>query len=222
MKIVHALTFMESGSFSKLNTENLSSDHLTYHLKKLQQEGIITKADDLYYLTDKGKEFASRLDIFNVRLEKQSKIHLVHVCRRFEDGNQFFLLQERKKHPFFGWLGFPSGKLKYGHDIFEEVQRELLEETGLRGKPELKIVKHVRVRVAGSNEVLDDKFFYYFDFVEPQGEFVAETIEGRNIWMTPEQFQAAPNIFENVIPIFDQIETDRILFEEVLEDYKAI
>ncbi|PYE88489.1 NUDIX hydrolase [Phyllobacterium leguminum] len=58
-------------------------------------------------------------------------ISLIHgvsvICRR--DGR--FLLVERGREPWKGWLAFPGGSLEEGETPVEAARRELMEETGL-------------------------------------------------------------------------------------------
>lgn len=57
-----------------------------------------------------------------------SLIHGVSViCRR--DGR--FLLVERGREPWKGWLAFPGGRREEGETPEEAARRELMEETGL-------------------------------------------------------------------------------------------
>jgi ADP-ribose pyrophosphatase YjhB (NUDIX family) len=69
----------------------------------------------------------------------------------------------RKKHPYFDWMGFPSGKAKFGNNLANEVLRELEEETGLVGKnPQLKLIQHSLVKIKSTGERSKIKFFIIF------------------------------------------------------------
>ena len=81
-----------------------------------------------YELTRRGKEYANRMDTEELVIEKQPKL-VVDIG--IEDGKGKWLFQERRKQPYSGYWGFPTGKIRWGEAMLEAAVRELMEETGL-------------------------------------------------------------------------------------------
>ena len=83
--------------FSDLNSDKISTDQFTFHVKRLRQREIIKKdPDGLYRLTMKGKEYANRFDVDGqkVMLERQAKLGILIVCKNKEGK---YLIQKRLK-----------------------------------------------------------------------------------------------------------------------------
>jgi ADP-ribose pyrophosphatase YjhB (NUDIX family) len=219
MVIINNLIFKLSARFSELNTLSIPNDQFNYHIKKLVDEGYISKSDEnLYSLTLKGKNFASSTDIYNLKIEKQSRIHLIPVCIRDFNGVTKYLIHRRKKHPYFDWSGFPSGKAKYGNFYDSEVIRELEEETGLVGTPTLKVIKHVLIKLKGSDEVVEDKQFFFYRIDDLQNELLIKTIEGENSWLSLDELSNTPNVYPDNAWVIGVINDEGIKFvEENLE-----
>lgn len=216
--IINTLTFKKGAKFSELNTLNLSNDQFNYHIKKLKDLGFIDKdQNNIYLLTNKGKKLSGELDIFNAEIEKQSKVHLVPICSKEVDGKKQYLMHLRKKHPYYDFLCFPSGKAKYGEAYAEGVIRELEEETGLSGTPNLKLIKHIQVTLKGTTEVIEDKVFYYFVVTDLQNELISKTIEGENYWMSVSDIQSFPNVYPDQLEIINLLDRNIFFLEESIE-----
>lgn len=115
-------------------------------------------------------------------------------------------MHRRTKHPFYGWIGFPTGKVKFGSFISEEVLRELEEETGLTGKPEIQLIIHYLVKSNQTKAILEDMVIFYFVINEITGKLIQSTIEGENMWMTLEKFKKEERKFEDKMQIIEHIE----------------
>jgi ADP-ribose pyrophosphatase YjhB (NUDIX family)/predicted transcriptional regulator len=215
MHIINALTFKKEAKFSELNTENMPTDHFNYHLQKLIKDGLVLKnLEGKYELTQSGKKYSSQTDTYNLKIEKQAKIGVIPVCIKEENGQKFFLMHKRKKHPYFDWIGFPSGKAKYGTFFKDEVIRELEEETGLSGESELKIITHYHVYKSGTNELMEDKVFYIYKITNLTDSLLEKTQEGENVWMTIEEMSKESRIFSDNLWIAENIDQEGIVFRE--------
>ncbi len=115
MAILRKLLVGRSASFSELSTASgLTSDHTNFHIKKLISASMvehISKEYGKYQLTRKGKEYANRMDTDEFVIEKQPKIS---VDIGIEDSKGRFLFEERRKQPYYGYWGFPTGKIRWG------------------------------------------------------------------------------------------------------------
>lgn len=220
MVIVNNLTFKEKARFAELNTEQLTTDQFNYHLKALMKHKIIEKDEENFYaLTFKGRSFSSDTDIYNLKIEKQSKIHVAPVCIKMFGKQKKYLLHRRTKHPYFGWMGIPTGKTKWGHSYEDEVIRELEEETGLTGNPTLKVILHSRMKLRSTDKIEDDRVFYYYRIDDIQNELITKTIEGENYWLSIDEIKSEKNIFPDTLWILEGMEKDGIVFKEVVESY---
>ena len=160
--ILRILLFKESARFAELNTGNISNDHFTFHLKRLLEQKLVEKNQDSFYnLTIIGKEYANRLDTDakDIDIERQAKLSVLMVCVDNSDKETRYLVQQRLKHPSFGFYGFVSGKIKWGETVFESAQRELKEETNLEAELALAGIEH-KIDYSDKNELLEDKYFY--------------------------------------------------------------
>lgn len=199
--------------FSDLNTEGISSDHFTFHVKRLVKEGIVVKGEDgLYRLTSNGKEYANRFDIDEkeILLQKQAKVGILVVGR----DKDRFLIQQRLKEPFYGYYGFITGKIKWGESIYEAAKRELEEEAGLStGKFVLKGIEH-KIDYSKEGELLEDKFFYIVEAINMSGQLIEEFDCGKNQWLNKKQISELPDLFGDVPNIIKAVEGDRLVFFE--------
>ncbi|MEO5499492.1 MAG: hypothetical protein ABIR46_03265, partial [Candidatus Saccharimonadales bacterium] len=110
--ILRELLFRPSASYSVLQKlSGLDSDHFKFHLKRLVEIGYVEKRTLVYRLTVAGKEYANKIDTDQNMIERQPKSAVILVVYREEKGVEEFLVQERLKHPYFGFWGFASGKV---------------------------------------------------------------------------------------------------------------
>jgi 8-oxo-dGTP pyrophosphatase MutT (NUDIX family) len=180
--ILRELLFHNGSSFSALNKLDLTNDHFTFHIKRLISEEIIEKKGKLYYLTQKGKQLAGKLDIYGLKMEKFGTPSVAVTAKKIIDGKLHFLIQQRLKEPLYGFFGFVNGKIKFGEFAKETAKRELLEETGLIGDPEIVTIQH-RLRGPNRDDIKLDHYFFIYMVENPEGE-LKHTEEGNNYWKT--------------------------------------
>lgn len=200
--------------FSDLNSEGISNDHFTFHVKRLVNEGVISKGEDgLYRLTSSGKEYANRFDIDGkeVVLQRQAKIGILVVAR---DKDKRFLIQERLKEPYYGYHGFVSGKIRWGEPIYEAAARELEEEAGLTASNlVLKGIEH-KIDYSQERELLEDKFFYIVEAKNNSGQLKEVFDCGKNQWLTKKQIAGLADLFGDVPKIIQAVEQSKLTFFE--------
>jgi len=180
--ILRELLFVPAASFSELQKKtNLESDHFKFHIARLVEVGYVEKRSDRgYVLTVSGKEYANKLDTDQNAIERQPKSAVIIVL---EDGD-LVLIQERLKHPYFGFWGYPGGKIRWGETILTAAARELKEETGLEADLQYRGVYHEHVRSAETGEILEDKIFHIVSAHSPSGDLFENFEGGRNAWMS--------------------------------------
>ena len=108
------------------------------------------------------------------------------------------LVQDRIK----SWKGlsFPGGHIEEGESIVDSAVREVQEETGLTPQ---------NLRFCGVMHWLNDRtleryLVYLFKTFDYSGEFMSECDEGRNFWITLEDFKNTPseNKAREYLPMF--------------------
>ena len=162
--ILQRLLYSDGLKYAQIKPPKVVGSKFTFHLSQLSKFGYITKNGILYKLTFLGKELANRMDLGDERVKVQAKISAIMACIK---GDQY-LLYTRQKSPFYGYQGFPTGKVKYGEDIAMAAKRELKEETGLTGNPTLSIIRHYKIYDKKKN-LLEDKIFFVYKFINPKG-----------------------------------------------------
>ncbi len=214
--ILKELLLKKEARFSELNAAKIPTDQFTFHVRQLMEQGIAEKTDEgLYRLTARGKEYANRFDIDSgpvVKFEHQAKIGILVIATRENGGEKEYLMQERKKEPFFGFRGFITGKVKIGESIAETAKRELKEETGLSAECEPKAVYHERIFSKDGN-LLEDKNFFIFTALNPAGDLVAEFSGGKNAWID-ERDVLKGNIFYDIADLLKLIKAGCYTFSE--------
>lgn len=198
--IMRHLLFTPKAGFAELQkATGLSSDHFTFHIKKLTDELYIEKTDKIYKLSHKGKEYANRLDTDENEIEKQPKVSVaITLEREGAGGEREFLFQQRKKNPYFDFWGRVGGKVRWGESVIEAAKRELLEETGLEAEFEYKMLYHKRDFRKSDGKLLEDKIFLCVYANTFSGELVEKFEGGINKWMTVDEFHKQPKRFNSV------------------------
>jgi 8-oxo-dGTP pyrophosphatase MutT (NUDIX family) len=125
-KLIHA----PGSTFNQLwPKDEIESNKFAYHLKNLEEQELIEKHENSYFLSQKGREHAAFLEGLDGS-KKKKPLSIVGVVI-FDDKGRV-LLQKRKKEPFFGFCGTSgSGKIEFGERLIEAAGKELKEETGL-------------------------------------------------------------------------------------------
>ncbi len=213
VEILQKLLYSDGLKFSQIKPKEVEGSLFTFHLDQLIKNRYIIKSIDKYELTQLGKEFANRMDLGDITVHSQAKVSVVLVCRKDINNTESLLLYTRQKAPFFGFQGFPTGKVKKGEEILKAARRELKEETGLTGLPKLLCIRHYTIFNSNS-EMIEDKIFFVCKFDQPDGELV-QSSEGSFEWVNRAQVwdylkKPVPEIKE----ILEQIDSIEISFKE--------
>ncbi len=218
VEILRTLPFAGEGArFSELNVLKVPNDHFSFHLKQLVESGLVEKAEDgRYRLTATGKEFANRFDADTpekTRIERQAKLGVLVLCVDNSSGKRKYLVQQRLKHPYYGYHGFVTGKVKWGETVEETAARELKEEAGLAAKLVFFGVQH-KMDYSEEGELLEDKFFFMFRGENASGKLIEQFEGGRNRWLSRDETLAIPEVFSDVPEVFDIVERGGLAFFE--------
>lgn len=196
-KILRELLFLPATNFAELQkVSGLESDHAKFHIKRLVELGYVEKEASKYRLTIKGKEYANKLDTDAGVIERQPKVAVLLIVEREVDGRKEYLVQERLKHPYYGYWGAPTGKIRWGESIMETASRELEEETGLSAQFDYRGINHERVRHTDTGEIVEDKIFHLMFTNNASGTMKVQFDGGRNAWRSLEDMQKEPKKYK--------------------------
>jgi len=213
--IMRHLLFTPVAGFADMQKATaLTSDHFTFHIKKLVSEGYVEKTDAGYRLSRRGKEYANRMDTDENAIEKQPKVSVVVTLERTNAaGEREFLYQQRLKNPYFGFWGRLGGKMRWGESVIEAANRELMEETGLTANFTYRLMYHKRDFDKTTGRLLEDKIFLCVYATEFAGRLTERFEGGFNRWMTREEFHQQDKRFESVDEFMDLMDTGETFAE---------
>lgn len=221
MKILRELLLATQLSFGDLTrASGLSSDHANFHIKKLIELGYVehvSKDYGQYHLTRSGKLYANTMDTDTFEVERQPKLTVDLAIER-ADGR--FIVQERQKQPYYGYHGFPTGKIRWGETMVQAGARELMEETGLEA--DLRVVgMYHKLDYDQHGELLEDKYMCLIHGTNPRGELVEQTESHRNIWMGIEEYKQLDKRFGNIEETVAQLRSPHVFVRENIITFDA-
>ncbi len=189
VSILRELLFVKEAGFAVLQKPTgLTSDHFNFHIAQLMDLKLVEKvARGRYCLTPRGKEYANKIDTDQNVIERQPKVAVLLAIERQVNGQAEYLFQERLKNPYYGYWGWPSGKMRWGESIIDTAARELREETGLTADLEIKGQYHEHAYLQETGELLEDKMFHVVRCFNVDGQLIEQFEGGRNVWMTEQE-----------------------------------
>ncbi|GHU07915.1 hypothetical protein FACS189431_3250 [Alphaproteobacteria bacterium] len=216
MAILRELLFKPNARFNELlKLTDLSSDHFNFHIAKLIELGYVEKVEKgVYRLTLVGKEYANKLDTDTSTIERQPKVAVVLAIERQHDGVTEYVFQQRRKNPYYGFWGLPTGKVRWGEQITETAVRECMEETGLTADFTVVGVYHELVRVAGKGDCSEDKVFFVCRSNNASGDLVADFEGGHNEWATYDDVLKNRKTYANDETVYKMLEGSNNWFKE--------
>ena len=125
-KILSAFLYSKKLKFSEIEKSvKTRSNKLAYHIKKLENQGILIKEKEFYSLS----EFAQK--IIPYLSSKQSALPVILIA--IKEKEKVFLIK-RKKRPFLDKLSLPGGRLLVGEEINDSVKRIMKEKFSINAK----------------------------------------------------------------------------------------
>jgi ADP-ribose pyrophosphatase YjhB (NUDIX family) len=218
--ILRDLLFVKSARFADVQKNSgLDSDHFKFHIGRLVEIGYVDKTQKgEYMLTIIGKEYANKLDTDAGVIERQPKVVVMLVIEREASGTKEYLLQQRRKHPYYGFWGAPTGKVRWGESIIDAASRELKEETGLNGKFEHRGIFHERVMHDTNGEIVEDKIFHIMLCQKASGELIDDFEGGHNEWRSFDDMKNEKNTYKSFYQEME-IGIKGISYVELLHSY---
>ena len=216
--ILRALLFQQEATYSNLQQlTDLTSDHFNFHISRLVELGLVDKVKrGTYKLTAKGKEYANRLDTDNNTIERQPKSAVIFGLMREVNGQIEYLFQQRRKNPYYGFWGLPSGKIRWSENIAEAARRESLEETGLDATFTVKSVYHEIVKDPVTGEIIEDKIFFMVLGTDVTGDLITDFEGGHNEWRTMDSVLWETKKYNSLKTEVDLLHTEKWFNEQVV------
>lgn len=211
---LNTLRHAPQASFSELmKPTGLLSDAFKFHLRKLQHDGYVVKRPDgQYELTISGKEYTNNLDQDMRRPLKQPKISILVVAGRPgpKAGQHEFLVQQRRRKPFYNFWGFINGPARWGEDFAVTAANELRKQTGLTARLEMSGC-YRKTDFHMPDAILEDKIFMVFRAYDIQGDLQTSWQGGRNQWLTRVQLAAKTHRFDDALIHMEHIDNGQPL-----------
>lgn len=176
LHILRTLLFQQSVRHKDLKPKDFANSHFSFYLKQLLDEQLIAKDKSGYSLTEKGKEFANRMDTGDASFRIQPKVSMI-LCAEKADQ---YVLYCRKKNPFYDHKGFPTHKVWFGENIVEIAAVGLEEECGLKGRAYVKAIRHYHVYY--KEQLVEDKIFFIMHFPVVEGNII-NSEGGEYMWI---------------------------------------
>ncbi len=183
----------------------MENNQFQFHLDQLIKNNLVTKDSEVYKLTEPGKQYVKLVDNQTGEIIKQPHISVRAACVRKDGRENEYLFYTRLKHPYYGCQGFPAGKLEHGEIIAEALLRELKEETGLSGNPDLIAITHY-LDINKKGECLTDKIMFLFIVKNTTG-VLTDSEEGKYEWVKrSEVLQKVTKPFESIEGLLTELD----------------
>lgn len=166
-------------SYNQMWEKEGDSSKFAYHLKQLEEEGIVAKFDDGYGLTSEGRKLSAFIEG-----DTGGKAELptpIVVILAWKD-NQL-LYQQRLKEPFYGYWGPVSGKVNFGWNPRDCAIRDLKEETNLDAV-DMQFRAIQSIKTYEGEKLLHHHLLYVFETSKFNGELKVQTHKGLNKFMS--------------------------------------
>ncbi|MBW3015634.1 NUDIX domain-containing protein [Candidatus Woesearchaeota archaeon] len=199
-KIILKLIHQPEARFSDLWDKDIESNTFSYHLKKLEHEGLIEKGEEIYKLTTKGQKLTAFIEGDS---GDRAALPTPTVVVVVKDDDKI-LAQKRLKEPFYGYHGFISGKINFGFNVIECARRDLMEEAGLEADFEFKGIG--MTKTFNNNELAFHHFFHFVLATNPRGELKKSTHKSENFWININDIKNLERFpdFDDVVELLNQ------------------
>lgn len=207
--IMSVLLRQKTARFRDLRPPQVDTNLFSYHLKLLQKNGFIKKAEAGYTLSPVGLGYVDRVNADKFFIRQQPKIVTMLLV---QDGYGKVLLQKRTKQPYIDTWTLPYGKVHINDSsVVAGAAREAHEKLNLAVEPRHVGDAYIRVKVG--DEILSSTMVHIcrFELDEyPESDMIR--------WCTPlklHTYDLAPAVEEIItrsffgdIFFFDEFEVE--------------
>lgn len=210
VSVLRTLRHVQSARYTDLRLPTgLESDAFKFHLNKLVSTGYATKlGSGEYVLTANGKEFANNLSDLRPSIQKQPKLSVAIIAARSIDGEKKYLLQQRRRNPYYDFWGCITGPVQWGESIESTAKHEFEKQTGMTACYKVKAFSRQTDFAAETNDLLEDKLFAVVEATGVTGEITNAWQKGFNAWMKLDDLRKQKKYFAPVYDFIEMLEND--------------
>ena len=181
--IISRLKNAKSLRYSEMQPKGIPNDLYNYHLQFLVQKGYVNKGDAGYALSPLGIKHVADFNpaISDSGTANLFKINVLTVLSRNHGKKIQVLNQVRKSNPSYGKVGVMGCVVRKGESIESAASRKLKAETGLDAS--FKVIGMQRRTMYIKGELFSDVFFPIAYADEYEGELLADSEYGHNMWV---------------------------------------
>lgn len=220
--ILRTLRHAQSARYTDLRLPtNLESDAFKFHLSKLVSARYIRKLDSgKYGLTASGKEFANNLSKKQPSIQKQPKLSVVIIATRKFEGVTKYLIQQRRRNPYYDYWGCITGPVQWGEPIETTARREFEKQTGMTASYTLRAFYRQTDLSDEMGDLLEDKVFAVIEAADVAGDITNAWAKGFNMWMTLDELQKQEKRFASTGVFTEMLENGEYYRSQ--EDHYAL
>lgn len=207
--IISVLMHQKIARFRDLRPPKVDTNLYSYHLKLLQKNGFVVRAEGGYTLGKRGVLYVDRVTTSTLKVRTQPKIITMLVVQNSEGE---LLLYRRERQPYTDQWTLPYGKLHIEDQSLQAAaERETWEKLGLRNVQPVH-AGDCYIRVKDDGETVMTTLAHIFRF---ESDSVAP--DDRRMWVKPHKLndlELAPVVEKIVARTFFR---DPYFFEEFEE-----
>lgn len=193
----------ESRYTELLHETELDSADFKFYLRRIIDEGYVTKiSSGKYTLTPEGRDYVGTVDLNTGDSINQPRLNVFIVAKREtkETAGTEFLVQQRKRTPYFGFWGVHGGPVHKGEAAEETARRILAANTGYTASFE--VVGFFRERdYSDEGDLLEDKIFIVVLAKNIHGELTEEWDKGQSSWLTLDKLSEHEKVFSSCLRV---------------------
>jgi ADP-ribose pyrophosphatase YjhB (NUDIX family) len=185
--ILKQLAFNDTMRYSELKPDAVEGNLFQYHARVLEKQSLISRSDEGYSLTAKGKVFVADLSqMKQMGVRKLPRAVVMIACKN--DAKEYLLFKWRRQ-PYRGMVSLPFGRQFYGEPLDWVASEQLRLKTGYQAQ--LKFIGQVdSITTHESGDAIDHLAISVF---EASGLTHVETPDG----LTGEAFWAHPGMLDS-------------------------
>ncbi|MBD3303657.1 NUDIX domain-containing protein [Candidatus Woesearchaeota archaeon] len=166
----------------------IRSNMVSYHLEKMQEEGLLEKKDDYYYLTKKAERYLPIIS--HITGKELSPLPVILAAVLHKDK---ILLIKRKRRPYQDYWCLIGGKMRMEETFNAAAKRVVKEKSGLDAKYDgMAGVLYERVE---GGDIVKHSFIHFFARMQADRIEIKQSEAGELKWFKPEELDK-----EKIIP----------------------
>ena len=153
----------------------IRSNMVSYHLEKMQEEGLLEKKDDYYYLTKKAERYLPIISHIVGQELSPLPVMLIAIVNKDK-----ILLIKRKKRPYQNYWCLIGGKMRMEENFEQAAKRVMQEETKLDAKYNgMASVLYERVK---GEDIIKHSFIHFFVKMQAEDTEIKQSESGELKW----------------------------------------